>query len=167
MLSHFRAFPQVGLTRSYPRSAFKLLAAGYSMGMSYAQPLFKTYPGRINVESTLLVETLHALRDCAQACTICADACLAEENVQLAGCIRLNLDCSDICEVTSHVLSRQTDGDQEAVRALIEACGQMCRACADECARHGEEGMAHCEVCAEACRRGLAACERLLATVPA
>ena len=45
-----------------------------------------------------LIKCIELCYTCAQVCTSCADACLAEENVQiLTQCIRLNLDCADIC----------------------------------------------------------------------
>lgn len=128
--------------------------------------MLQTYPRTVNIDPALLGEAIPSLRDCAQACTACADACLAERDLTaLAGCIRLDLDCADVCEATSHVLSRRTGGEPWSVRALVEACVQVCRACADECARHGEY-MPHCKVCAEACLRCLAACEKLLTALP-
>ncbi|WP_410216748.1 hypothetical protein [Paracoccus sp. (in: a-proteobacteria)] len=39
---------------------------------------------------------------CAQTCTSCADACLAEDMVdQLCQCIQLNLDFADICSAAA------------------------------------------------------------------
>lgn len=135
--------------------------------MSYVQPMLETYPGEVTIDPALLAETIRMLGDCAQACSACADACLAEQEVAaLTRCIRLNLDCADVCEVTSRILSRQTGGDPAAVRALVEACAQVCHACADECAQHGQYGMAHCKVCADACSRCLTACEQLLDALP-
>lgn len=102
---------------------------------------------------------------CAQACTSCADACLAEEDVTpLAECVRLNLDCADLCEVTGRVLSRGPQGQREWLRSLVEACAQVCAACAAECAGHADHHE-HCRVCAEACRRCESACRELLAVL--
>jgi hypothetical protein len=43
-------------------------------------------------------------------CTICADACLAEDGVRdLVHCIRLCLDCADACAAAVRILGRQTD----------------------------------------------------------
>ena len=55
---------------------------------------------------------------CSQSCTSCADACLAEESVgELRRCIRLTLDCADVCVATGRVLSRQTDFEPTLARA--------------------------------------------------
>jgi hypothetical protein len=96
---------------------------------------------------------------CALTCTSCADACLAEEHVQeLVRCIRLNLDCAEICEATGRVLTRQTSFEQGVAQSMLDACVQVCRACAEECERHAHHHE-HCRVCAEACRRCEQACE--------
>ena len=79
----------------------------------------------------------------------------------LRRCIRLDLDCADVCEVTGRVLSRQTEYDAELTRAVLEACASACRRCGAECESHA--GMhEHCRICAEACRRCEEACEALL-----
>ena len=103
--------------------------------------------------------------DCAQACSACADACHGEEEVQmLSRCIRLDLDCANVCEGTGKILSRQTAFDVEMARVALEACAQTCRLCGDECERHAEH-MEHCRVCAEACRRCESACDELLSAM--
>lgn len=107
--------------------------------------------------------------ECAQTCTVCADACLGEKNVQhLVNCIRLNLDCAEVCRVTGTLMTRPSHRDAPALRAQLEACLAICRACADECGRHGDEmGMEHCRVCAEACRECAERCEEMMgALVP-
>ena len=89
----------------------------------------------------------------SQACTACADACLAEKNVsELTRCIGLNLTCADVCAATAFALSRQATSDDSAVRALVDACVQACASCAAECEHHADMQDAHCRVCAEACR---------------
>jgi hypothetical protein len=131
--------------------------------MSYAKQMLDTYPKSFNLDADLLAGALDALSDCAQACTACADACLSEDNVaDLTKCIRLDLDCADVCEVTLRVLSRQTAYDANVTRALVQACMQSCKSCGDECQQHGEHGMQHCQVCAEACRRCEQVCTQLL-----
>lgn len=104
----------------------------------------------------------------AQVCTACADACLGEDALsELVRCIRLNLDCADVCQATGSVLSRLTATDPAASRRLLEACAEACRTCAAECERHAAMGMEHCRVCAEACRRCEQACRDLLDALPA
>jgi hypothetical protein len=130
--------------------------------MSYAKQMLDTYPRSFNVDAKLLTEATDALLDCAQACTACADACMAEDDVApLVKCIRLNLDCADICDVTMRVVSRQTEYDANITRAQLGACVKACKSCGDECEHHSTAGMEHCRVCAEACRRCEDACGRL------
>ena len=75
-------------------------------------------------------------------------------------CIRLCLDCADICTATAGVLSRSAEFDPSATRLLLRACAAICQSCGDECERHAH--MPHCRVCAEACRRCDRACRELL-----
>lgn len=134
--------------------------------MSYAKQMLESYPGSFGLDADLLARSIDAILECAQACTACADACLAEENAgELAKCIRLELDCSDQCLTTARVLSRQTEYDANVTRAVVEACRQVCKSCGDECESHGEHGMEHCRVCAEACRRCEEACDELLSAI--
>lgn len=91
--------------------------------------------------------------DCAQTCMSCADACLGEETVKdLRQCIRLNLDCAEICAITGSVATRRTGSDAETIRQMRDACATICRFCGDECDRHASQHE-HCRVCAESCRR--------------
>ena len=109
-----------------------------------------------------LVETLLAAADCAQVCSICADACLHESHVgNLTRCIAINLDCATVCEATSTLLSRQGIDQPSILVAQVKACIEACRVCAEECERHGGL-MEHCRVCAAECRRCEAACRELL-----
>ncbi|MGZ8414256.1 MAG: four-helix bundle copper-binding protein [Gemmatirosa sp.] len=113
-----------------------------------------------------LVECVEACFDCAQTCSACADACLAEDSVaELRGCIRLNLDCADVCDAAGRILARQTAADPPFVRELLRACLVACQACGAECERHAGHHE-HCRVCAEACLRCEAASERLLQALP-
>ena len=133
--------------------------------MSYAKQMLDTYPRDFNLDADLLVTAIDALSDCAQACTACADDCLSEQTVaELTKCIRLDLDCADICTATLRVASRQTEYDANVTRSLLEACVTVCRSCGDECERHAEMHE-HCRVCAEACRRCEQASTQLLAAI--
>ena len=100
----------------------------------------------------------------SQSCTSCADACVAEKGVgELRRCVRLNLDCADVCAATARVLSRQTDFEPATARPLLEACALACRLCAEDCEWHAEHmKMEHCRLCADACRRCERACEETL-----
>jgi hypothetical protein len=128
-----------------------------------AERMLESYPRDFNVDRDALVRCIEACAECAQACTQCSDDCLSEQNVQdLVKCVRLDLDCADLCAATGRILSRQTEYDANVARAALEACAAVCKACGDECESHGRHGMKHCAVCAEACRRCEDACRRLL-----
>ena len=132
--------------------------------MSYARQLLDTYPRTFNVDAGMLAATIDALSDCAQACTACADADLGEPDLaELVRCIRLCLDCADVCTATVRVISRQTESDAGVTRPLLEACAATCKSCGDECERHAHHE--HCRVCAEACRRCEQACRELLTAI--
>jgi hypothetical protein len=82
----------------------------------------------------------------------------------LTSCIRENLDCADICDVTGRVLSRHTGDNLTTTQAVLQACVAACRSCGDECARYAERH-AHCRVTADECRRCLRICEEMLAAI--
>lgn len=129
----------------------------------HVQQMLDTHPRPSQGDRAALRECIETCFDCAQACTSCADACLGEERVSgLVRCIRLNLDCADVCDATGRVLSRQTEPEPGLVRTQLQACAEACRVCGAECERHAGHHV-HCRVCAEACRRCEEACNRLLA----
>ena len=131
----------------------------------YAEAMLAAHSRPININRAVLVECLRALHDCAFTCTSCADACLGESDVpELVRCVRLNLDCADVCDATGRVVTRQTEPDLGLVRAAVEACVVACRACAEECDRHAAHHD-HCRVCAEVCRSCEQACSDLLAAI--
>jgi hypothetical protein len=134
--------------------------------MSHVQRMLETHPRGTQIDRALLAECIQACYDCAQSCTACADACLGEPKVQdLVRCIRLDLDCFDVCVTTGNLLSRQTETDWGHVRLQLEACAAACRACGEECERHAPHHE-HCRVCAESCRRCEEACRRLVQALP-
>jgi hypothetical protein len=133
--------------------------------MSYARQMLDSYPGGLNVEAGALATTIDALNDCGQACTADADADLREQHLaDLVKCIRLCLDCADVCATTSNVTSRQTEYDPNVTRPLLAACVATCKSCGDECERHAQMHE-HCRVCRDACRRCEQACRDLLAAL--
>ena len=130
--------------------------------MSYARQLLDSYPRTAAADIGVLAATIDALSDCAQACTACADGDLSEHNVaDLVRCIRLCLDCSDVCIATMAVTSRQTAYDAQTARPLLEACTAICKSCEDECAKHAQMHE-HCRICAEACEACANACTEML-----
>ncbi len=129
--------------------------------MSYARQILDTFPRAVNVDADLLAAAIDALSDCAQACTADTDADLGEQNLaEMVKCIRLCLDCTDICTATIGVISRLAEYDPGATGPLLEACAAICKSCGDECERHAH--MPHCRICTEACRRCERACRELL-----
>ena len=133
--------------------------------MSYAGQMLDTYPRTFNIDAGMLTTTIDALIECAQACTADADDDLSERNVgELVKCIRLCLDCADVCTATGRVISRQTEYDANLTRSVLEACVTACKSCGDECERHAQMHE-HCRACAEACRRCEQACRQLLAAM--
>ncbi|WP_017569807.1 four-helix bundle copper-binding protein [Nocardiopsis halotolerans] len=133
--------------------------------MSVVEQMLSSHPDRRSSEVEEKVRAcVEACGACAQTCVLCADACLGEPSVaELVGCVRLNLDCADLCEVTQRVLSRRT-GDDTLARALLKACAEACRLCGEECERHAGHHE-HCWVCAETCRRCESTCRELLAAL--
>jgi hypothetical protein len=129
--------------------------------MSYARQMLDTYPRTLNVDADILAATIDALSDCAQACTADTDADLSEDNLaEMVKCIRLCLNCTDICTATAGILSRLAEYDADATKPLLEACAATCKSCGDECEQHAH--MPHCRICADACRRCERACRDLL-----
>ena len=84
----------------------------------------------------------------------------------LARCIRLDLDCANVCDATGHILSRQTATEPQMLRATLQACSEACRLCGEECEQHAEHHE-HCRVCAQACRRCESACNNVLSAIAA
>lgn len=124
--------------------------------------MLRTTPKGPFIPGDALPNCIDACFDCAQTCGACADACVGEDMVKmLAKCIRLNLDCGNICESTGHLLSRQQQPDLELLRGAIELCALACRKCAEECERHADKHE-HCRICAAACRNCMQACQQLL-----
>jgi hypothetical protein len=133
--------------------------------MSYARQLLDANPRTVNVNASLLAATIDALSDCAQACRADVDDDLSEQNLSdMVLCVRLCLDCADICTAAIGVTSRQAASDVSVTRPLLEACAAACKSCGDECERHAQMHE-HCRVCAEACRRCEQACRELLDTL--
>ena len=101
----------------------------------------------------------------AEACIVCADACLADSAVEdLRQCIRRALDCADICSTVAAIASRRTGDNLSVVRAMMKACALACHVCAEECWQHGELHE-HCRICAEACKDCEDACRAALSMV--
>ena len=129
--------------------------------------IISSHPEIGNDENDALLRCIEECYSCGQTCTSCADACLAEEMVaELRQCIRLNLDCADLCAAVGSVATRRTGQNVEVLAALLNACAVACRLCADECWKHSEQHQ-HCRICAEACRRCAEACSEAVHSIRA
>ena len=130
--------------------------------MSRIEAMLETHPLQNDVDSQALLSCIEACFECAQTCTACADACLGESQVaELVECIRLNLDCADICETTGRLLTRQTYASLDLWHSQLRACALACQVCGAMCHQHASMHE-HCAVCAEACRQCEMACNRLM-----
>ena len=124
--------------------------------------MFSKHPEVHGDTDEALVAAIEEALACAQACTACADACLAEQGVShLRQCIRVNLDCADVCSVTASVVTRRTGVECAVIRTVLDACAKVCGLCAQECRRHADMHE-HCAVCAEACDASQQACQAAL-----
>lgn len=133
--------------------------------MSYIKSMLENHPQPISTDLAVLDDCITACADCGQTCTVCADACLAEPNRDmLIRCIRLNLDCADVCAATTRMLARQTETEWEVVNLQLQSCAASSRRCGEECDTHADHH-AHCRICAEACRSCEQACIQLLSII--
>jgi hypothetical protein len=133
--------------------------------MVYARRLLDTYPRRVALEADIVAAAIEALNNCAQACSTDIDANLSAPDLpDMVTCIRLCLNCADVCTATARVASRPAEWEDDVIRPLLKACVASCKACGDECEHHGHMHE-HCRVCAEACRRCEQACQDLLAAL--
>ena len=124
----------------------------------HAQQMISSHPDVRGNTNDVLIRCIEECYDCAQVCISCADAGLAGHMVQeLRQCIRLNMDCADICATTGKIATRRTGSNEELIRLMLDACAAACRMCGMECGRHAAQHD-HCELCAEACRRCEQAC---------
>lgn len=133
----------------------------------HASEIISTHPDVKGQVNEALARCIDDCFDCAQSCISCADACLGEQTVQnLKQCIRLNLDCADICVATGSIATRRTGSNEALIRTTLEACALACRLCGEECEKHAGDHE-HCRICAEACRRCETACQDAVQTVGA
>jgi hypothetical protein len=92
---------------------------------------------------------INALAKCAAECSHCFTACLGEQDVKmLARCIKLDVDCAEICKLAISFVSRGSEHSQHILNECAEICMHMehCIQCAEAC-----------RLCAEQCHSGVAA----------
>ena len=99
-------------------------------------------------------QTIAALNACVAECNHCTTACLDEQDVKmLTKCIKLDIDCAEICSLTASLLARGSEHGEH----LKKECAEVCAACATECEKHAH--MEHCKKCAEVCWACAQACQ--------
>ncbi|MEG9247865.1 four-helix bundle copper-binding protein [Arthrobacter sp. Soc17.1.1.1] len=130
--------------------------------MSRTQQMMTTHPRTEGTpaQDHAVLAAITALNGCAQTCTSCTDACLADEDVShMTACIRRNQDCADLCRVTADILTRRTDPHDTLIQQVLLACRTACNACAIECGKHDHP---HCRICADTCNGAELALKDLL-----
>jgi len=129
------------------------------------EEIIASHPDVRGSTAKLLIAAIEEALSCAQTCTSCADACLAEDMVdRLRQCVRLCLDCADVCAATGLLASRRTGSNEQLIAQMLSVCATACHLCAEECARHADMHD-HCRICAEACRACADACQRAIGDV--
>jgi hypothetical protein len=130
-----------------------------------SQHVINHHPDAKGRDLHILIACIDECLACAQSCTSCADACVSEKDVeQLRQCIRLNLDCADVCSMTASLAARRTGSNDGVLLAGLELCATACEVCYEECKRYGERHE-HCLVCAESCRTCADACRDAMDSV--
>ena len=122
--------------------------------------ILQSSPQKLTVDAKLVADAIDAASACAVVCTACASACLSED-MDMAQCVRDDLDCADLCEVTARHLARLNDGDKQLTLSILATCIEACVQCAGSCAAHADHHE-HCKLCAEACQRCEQACQALV-----
>ncbi|MGH3795283.1 MAG: four-helix bundle copper-binding protein [Pseudonocardiaceae bacterium] len=121
----------------------------------------------ITIDADIDVEhwsnTITALGNCQDAVTACAGAMLMLGEDMTSGVLR-DLDCADIVQATSRVLTRAAGMDRNLLSAQLEACLLACERSHEFCSAHAEH-LAHCRICAESTTACADACRELLARV--
>jgi len=131
----------------------------------HAREMISAHPDTKGGISEPLIGCIEACFDCAQTCISCADACTAEARVaELRQCIRLDMDCADVCAMTGALASRRSGENVAVLRCAIELCALACQLCAEECDTHAQHHR-HCRICADECRRCHQACVSALRTL--
>jgi len=130
--------------------------------MTYTKEMLEAAPARVPLSTADVAAAIDACLTCLQTCTSCANADLAEPEIdELRTCIALCLSCAEVCDVTARFLSRPAHWEPFIVHRLLQACVRSCADSAAECAKHANHHR-HCAICEKACRECERACEVLL-----
>jgi len=129
--------------------------------------MLKVHPFKLNMKMDMdtLISCIKACSSTAQTCISCADACMGEKDIQpLIRCMRINMDCADVCSLTSRLLCRQTEPPMSLMRSQLQACIMACKGCGQECQEHASKHE-YCRVCSDYCRQCEDACNKLLSSM--
>jgi hypothetical protein len=120
-----------------------------------------------DVTDALIRERIHL---CEAACDeliavseACAGACLAlTGDGDITRCLRANLECVKVAELTLRALSWTSSTDHAPTIAALEACVEACTESAAACQRVAELHTPPWVDCTETCHRMSNACTELL-----
>jgi hypothetical protein len=126
-----------------------------------ATPTFDSAPTTLSK----LDELQNSLADCRIACGHAADTWLA--NSPLAAdalrCIRLLLDCADLCAAAEELLPLLPEVNHSLVRSRLLTCAVACERCVRDALRY-RSGPAGASI--ETCRRAGHVCREVLPLLP-
>lgn len=106
--------------------------------------------------NTNVLSLLECIYECQTKCKYCFNACLEEEKIEMMRrCIKLTVECAEICELTASSLSFTGDFTKE----VLDVCVKACKECGDECRKHN---YLHCIECAKACEECADACREYM-----
>jgi len=92
-------------------------------------------------------QLVESLENCDALCNNCVTSSLDEDNIQpLSACIKLSIDCADICHLALKLLTR----DSSHTVSAVELCMTICGECAAECEKHDYD---QCRLSTRACRQ--------------
>src|SRR4051795_6118723 len=84
--------------------------------------ILDTHPRALIADLDVLAGCVDECGECAAICTVCADACLAEDDVRaLVRCTRLCLDCADACPDAGRILAEECRRCERACEEMLTA----------------------------------------------
>ncbi|MBA4138285.1 MAG: four-helix bundle copper-binding protein [Opitutus sp.] len=115
--------------------------------------------------STKLEELQNALAECRVACGHSADTWLANSPLapDALRCIRLMLDCADLCMAAEELLPFVPEISPSLLRSRLNTCAVACERCVRDAQRHRTGPVA---ASIDACRRAGRACQEILPLLP-
>lgn len=132
--------------------------------MNALDSILKTHPHTDERLRSARAHAAQALNDCAEICSVCADACLWEKDpAMLRRCIIFNLECADACRFASRSIIRLDEGAGTLLRPIVHACLTAIQLCRDECDSHAHHH--HCRICAESCGEAMRVCNEFLGLI--